>query len=189
MFIDYVPLMLINMAAGLFLLATCLIKGFEFIPDKMWASGFLMSSLIALLCGFHMIFNWPLPGSYNVAFGEMSVLLGILFLGSSISIGKGWDLMPVIVYAFFAGFAAVIAGLRIISLGMTREPILSGAGFILSGLSGMCLPLLYCQRKQFLRWFIIIFLVSASAIWLRTGYMAIWSHLSDLSKWIPATMR
>ena len=189
MFIDYVPLMLVNMAAGLFLLACCLMKGFEAVPDKPWATGFLMPALIALGCGFHMIFNWPLPGSYNVAFGEMSVLLGILFLGASLSVAKGWDLGPVIMYGFFAGLAAIVIGIRIFILGMTREPLLSGIGFVLTGLSGVTIPLLYIVRKQALRWLIIFFLISASLIWLRAGYMAFWSHLSDLSKWAPLTMR
>lgn len=189
MFIDYVPLMLINMAVGLMLLAGCLIKGFDLIPDKMWISGFFMSSLIALGCGFHMTFTWPLPGSYNVAFGEMSVFLGVLFLGAVISIAKGWNLLPVIIYGFFSGLAAVIVGTRIINLSMTREPFISGTGFILSGLSGMLLPLLYWRRKQVIRWLIVLFLISAGLIWLRIGYMAFWSHLSGSSKWLPAAMR
>src|SRR3990167_8018473 len=97
MFIDYVPLMLINMSAGLFLLAYCLKIGSKPI-GKEWSAGFLMSGLVALICGFHMVFNWPLPGSYNVAFGELSVLLGILFAGAGIAIARGWDLSPVIMY-------------------------------------------------------------------------------------------
>ena len=189
MFIDYVPLMLINMAGGLCLLAACLRKASNPVVEKHWASGFFMSGAVALACGFHMIFNWPLPGSYNVAFGELSVLLGILFAGAGIAIARGWNLFPVIMYGFFAGIAAVIVGFRIITLDMTREPFLSGIGFILTGLAGILLPLAYWIRKQFFRWLIILCLVSAAVIWLRTGYMAFWSHLSDLSKWVPATMR
>src|SRR3990167_4250520 len=86
MFIDYVPLMLINMASGLCLLAACLRKANNPVVEKHWASGFLMSGAVALACGFHMVFNWPLPGSYNVAFGELSVLLGILFAGDRKSV-------------------------------------------------------------------------------------------------------
>ena len=61
MFIDYVPLMLINMAGGLCLLAACVGKANNSVVEKHWASGFLMSGVVALACGFHMVFNWPLP--------------------------------------------------------------------------------------------------------------------------------
>lgn len=189
MFIDYVPLMLINMGAGLFLLACCLKKSFDSLIEKRWAAGFLMPGAVALICGLHMIFTWPLPGSYNVAFGEMSVLLGILFLGAGLSVGMQWNLGPVLIYGFFAGVGACVVGIRFINLGLTREPLLSGLGFILTGLSGVILPVLYLGRSKILRWLIIIFLVSASIIWLRTGYKAYWGHLSDLSRWAPLTIK
>lgn len=190
MFIDYVPLMLINMAAGLFLLAGYVYKGIDSFDQKKWVAGFLMSGLIALICGLHMSWNWPLPGSYNVAFGELSVLLGILFLGAGLSLSKGWKLFSVGLYSVFAGIAAVIVGLRIINLKMTQEPLLSGIGFILAGLSGiLILPIMYLPRNRGLRILIAILLVSAAIIWLRTGYKAYWSHLGSLAQWKPLLMR
>jgi uncharacterized membrane protein len=47
-------------------------------------------------------------------------------------------LVTVTIYAFFAGVAAILVGLRIINLGLTTQSILSGLGFILSGLGGVC---------------------------------------------------
>lgn len=190
MFIDYISLMLINMSAGLILLAWHLYEGFDSPDQKKWAPGFAATGAIALVNGLHMTWNWPLPGSYNVAFGEMSVLFGILFLSASLALAKGWDISPVGVYAFFAGLAAVIIGIRIVDLKLTQEPGLSGIGFVLSGSSAiMIAPVLYLKQNKTLRLFVAGMLVIAALIWLRTGYKAYWAHLGSLADWKPLVMR
>lgn len=190
MFIDYIPLMLINMAAGLVMLASYLYYGLDAADKKAWASGFAIVGAVGAICGYHMTFTWPLPGSYNVAFGETSILFGILFLGASLSLARGWELVSLGIYSLFAGLTAIIVGMRIINLGLTREPLLSGIGFILTGLSGiLVLPVLYLRTNKTLRILVAVLLIVAAVIWLRTGYKAYWSHLSDLSKWLPHTMR
>ena len=190
MFIDYVPLLLINMAVGLILLAGYLLRGIDSAGQKNWACGFLISGIVALIFGAHMAITWPLPGSYNVAFGQMSVLLGVLFLGAGLSLANNWSLFSVATYGFFASIAAVIIGVRIINLKMTQEPLMSGIGFIFTGLSGiLILPAL---KEKKLKWFKVIaaiLLISSSLIWLRTCYSAYWHHLSGMSNWKPLTMR
>ena len=52
MFIDYVPLMLINMASGLCLLAACLRKANNPVVEKHWASGFLCQERLPWRAGF-----------------------------------------------------------------------------------------------------------------------------------------
>lgn len=190
MFIDYVPLMLINMAAGLVLLAGYVHKGIDSSDQKKWAAGFLMSGLVALICGLHMSWNWPLPGSYNVAFGELSVLLGVLFLGAGLSLSKGWSLFSVALYGLFSGITAVVVGVRIINLKMTLEPLLSGMGFILTGSSGiLILPAIHLKHNRGLRILIGFLLIIAAIIWLVTGYKAYWGHLASLAEWKPLLMR
>lgn len=190
MFVNYIPLMLINMVAGLFILASYVYLGLDGTQQKRWIPGFGMTGAIALTTGLHMIFTWPLPGSFNIAFGEMSVLFGILFIGASLSLANEWELLTVTIYAFFAGVAALVIGLRILNLGLTRQPILSAIGFILSGLSGICAaPALYLRTNHTLRLIGSIVLVAAALIWAFTGYMAYWGHLADYSKWVPYPMR
>ena len=190
MFIDYVPLMLINMAAGLVILASYISRFSGNQQDRSWASAFFIVGLVAVICGFHMSFNWPLPGSYNVAFGELSVLLGALFLGAGLSVALGWSLLPLGIYALLAGITAIVVGLRIINLKLTQEPVISGVGFIVTGLSGILMPpAIYFYKNRFLRLLVVILLIAGAFIWLRTGYKAYWSHLSNLSKWIPLLMR
>lgn len=190
MFIDYLSLLLINMAAGLCLLALCVLQGFDDQDQHQWIAGFGISGLIAVIAGFHMTWTWPLPGSYNIAFGEMSILLGGLFLGAACSFAFKWKLTSLAVYAFFSGLASFIIGVRIIHLGLTSNPVLSGIGFIITGLSGMLVaPGLYLHKHKALRVSAAVLLMCAAIIWAFTGYMAYWGHLDRLSKWVPLIMR
>lgn len=190
MFVNYITLMLINMVAGLFLLAYFVYQGLGETNQKRWIPGFGMTGAIALSTGLHMIWNWPVSGSFNIAYGEMTVLFGILFITASISLAAGWDLFTVAIYAFFAGVASLLIGLRIINLGLTRQPILSGIGFILTGLAGICAaPALYLQANRTLRLVGAVVLIAAALIWALTGYMAYWGHLESYMKWVPSTMK
>jgi putative membrane protein len=179
MFIDYVTLMLMNMTAGLVILACFLWNDAALAENRpRWAPAFAMPGLVATVCGFAMTFSWPLPNPYNIMFGEMSVLLGVLFLAAAWSLAKGWDLLPLGIYALLAGAAAVLLGIRIIGLGLTANPPLSGAGFILTGLGGVfALPALVFLKQAWLRRFGSILLLAAAAIWAWTGCLAYWMHL------------
>jgi putative membrane protein len=79
MFIDYVSLMLINLAAGLALLGAYVYFGLGKSNQRRWIPGFSVVGAIALVTGLHMTFTWSIPGSFNIAFGETTVLFGILF--------------------------------------------------------------------------------------------------------------
>lgn len=191
MFIDYITLMLINMVAGLCLLAYYVYTGLENAHQKRWIPGFGIVGAIALTTGLHMIFTWPIRGSFNIAFGEMSVLFGILFVGTSIAIAQGWELITLAIYSFFAGLAAIVVGCRILNLGLTNQPLLSSIGFILTGMGGVCaLPtLLFFRENRVWRLVGVFVLGAAAVIWALTGYLAYWSHLESFQQWVPPTMR
>ena len=190
MFIDYITLMLINMVAGLFLLAYYVYQGLDDTHQKRWIPGFGMTGGIALATGLHMIWTWPIIGSFNIAFGETTVLFGILFIGAAVALAQGWDLLTIAIYAFFAGIAAIVVGLRIINLGLTRQPLLSGMGFILTGLGGVfAAPTLYLKTNRTWRLLGAAVLIVAALIWALTGYLAYWEHLDSFQKWTPAPMR
>jgi putative membrane protein len=182
MFIDYVTLMLINMTAGLFILALFLLKDIDRQNNQFWAPAFALPGMIAVICGFAMTFSWPLPKPYNIAYGETSVLLGFLFLAAALSIAKRWELFPLGIYAFFAGLAAVFIGIRIIDLSLTSEPLISGIGFILTGSGGVFAEIIILNRsRKWLRIVAAAILIAAAIIWARTGYLAYWMHLNTNS--------
>jgi putative membrane protein len=185
LFIDYVPLMLLNMAAGLFVLGYYACCGIGGEHQTRWAPAFGMTGLIALACGLHMVWNWPLPGSYNVAFGEMSVLLGVLFLGAAWAVAKGWNLHVVVVYGIFASLAAILIGARITDLELTQTPRLTYAGFLLTGLGGILFALVVFLGNKLLRMVAGAVLAAAALIWLWIGLNAYWGHLLSLKGWLP----
>lgn len=86
--------MLVNLAAGIVMLALCLDTDANRPDRKRWVVGFLMSSALALMTGLHMILTWPLPGSFHILFGETSVFFCILLLGLAFFVCFGLDLSP-----------------------------------------------------------------------------------------------
>lgn len=176
--IDYVTLMLINMSAGFVILALFITIPILEESHQGWSPAFAAPGLVAIITGFVMSFTWPLPSPYNIAFGELSVLLGMLFLAASVCIAKKWDLLPITIFAIFAGITAVVVGIRFIDLGLSKTPVLSGIGFILPGIGGICSPLAVKFKKiTSLRISGAILLFASAAIWLYVGYYAYWSHL------------
>jgi putative membrane protein len=176
--IDYVTMMLINMTGALVILSLFLLKGLDEKDRENWAPAFAICGLVAVVCGFVMTFTAPLPKPYNTAYGEMSVFFGVLFLGAAWTLAKGWNLLPLSIYAFFAGSVAMLLGVRIIHLSLTQVPLLSGVGFILTGLGGVMSGLVLWQHKiKLLRILGALAMLAAAAIWALTGYMAYWMHL------------
>jgi putative membrane protein len=185
MFIDYVALMLVNISASLILLALMVLKFLD-ADSRRIAPGFLVTGFIAAATGLHMIFNWPLPSSYNIAFGELSVMFGVLIFTGGLALIRGWDLLSLSIFAVFGGLASVVVGIRIAQRGMTDSPPLAAAGFILTGLAGvLSLPLYATRTSRFLRVVLILILVAAAADWAFIGFGAYWKHLESFSGWKP----
>ena len=177
-FIDYVTLMLVNMTAGLVILACFLWTDITAENRHRWALAFAVPGLVATICGFAMTFSWPLPHPYNIMYGETSVMLGLLWLATAWSLSKGWNLTPLGIYALVAGAVAILIGIRIIDLGMTLKPMLSGMGFILTGLGGVFAPAgLIFVKHVWLRRAGSLLMLAAAVIWALTGYMAYWMHV------------
>jgi putative membrane protein len=174
MFIDYLTLMLINLVGGLVVLAGWI----YFDPDgkdtRRWVPGLLMSGGIGLITGLHMILTWPLPGSFNILFGEMSVFFAVLLLG----------------VAFCIWFAVDMVGVQVILLGLTKSPALTGVGFIWMGIVGVCaVPMLTLRRSQAFRVFGAVGLVIAALLWAISGYSAYWGHVEPFAKWKPLSLQ
>ncbi len=91
---------------------------------------------------------------------------------------RGWSLLPLSIYAFFAGWAAVVIGVRIIHLGLTPAPLVPGAGFILTGLGGVFAGLvLWKHEAKALRLAGVLVMLAAAGIWAFTAVMAYWGHM------------
>lgn len=190
MFIDYLTLIMINMVAGTALLAYYLWRGLDEENQRPYAAAFLGVGLVALITGLHLSFNWPLPGSYNIGYGEATTLFGVVFLTTGLALWQGWSLIPVAIYAFFAGIDAIIVGVRIFSLQLTKEPLLSAVGFILAGLGGMAAApfFLWFRDNRTVRLIGVFLLVGTALMWSVTFYGALWDHMESFQDWVPPTM-
>lgn len=189
MFTDYITLLLTNMAAGLVVLAAFFLWGLGREGERSWAPALAIVGLVAVIGGLHMALTWPIPklpsvnlAWANAAYGEMSVLLGVAFLGAAAAVAKGWSLAGVALYGCLAGLAAAVLGVRIMVLGLSQAPILTGVGFLATGLAGT-LSLLIVLRPgvRALRVLGALDLAASAAIWFLTAFLAYWGHLARWS--------
>ena len=158
--------------------------------QRPYAAAFFIVGLVGLVTGLELAFTWPLPGSFNVGYGDAATLFGAVFLAASISLWQGWDLIPVTIYAFFAGIDAIIVGFSLYANKLGQEPVVAAIGFILAGLGGLgAFPFfMWFKDNKAVRWLAIIVLLVAAAIWAVTFYSALWAHMMAFAKYVPATM-
>jgi len=184
--IDYVTLMLVNQVAGLVLLACWLFFDADSPRERRWVPGLAMAGFLSLATGLHMVFTWPLPGAFNILYGEMAVFFGILLLGLVFVLVAGLDLLPVAIYAAFAGLAAVLVGIQVYQLGLTHNPPLSGTAFVWMGVIGLvAVPMLRLRGLPAFRVFGAVGLLIGAVLWGVVGYMAYWHHVAPATQWKP----
>ena len=190
MFIDFLTLVMINLVAGTVLLAYYLWRGIDEADQKGYAAAFFGVGLVSLVTGLQISFTWPLPGSYNVGYGDATTLFGVVFLATSFALYFGSSLLPVSIYSFFAALHAIIVGARIYTLQLTKEPVVSAIGFILAGLSGLgVFPfLMWFRENKMVRYVGVALLLATALVWGVTLYGSIWGHMESFAKWVPATM-
>jgi putative membrane protein len=190
-FIDFLTLVMINLVAGTVLLAYYLYRGIDEKDQRPYAAAFFITGLVCLICGFQISFTWPLPGAYNVGYGDTTVLFGAVFLATAIALSQGWSLVPVSIYAFFAAIDAIIVGVRIFSLQLTKEPVISAVGFVLAGVAGLgVFPFLTQYRdNKVVRWLGVLLLAATAVLWGITFYGSLWGHMASFAQWAPATMQ
>lgn len=185
MFIDYLALMLINMVIALVLFAWFFFKHLEE-GRKVMAPGFLMTGFISIVTGFFTITHWPLPSSYNVVYGEPAVLFGVLFFTAGLALLFDWDLTSLGIFAFISGVVAVIVGIRMLTLNMSKEPAVTMLGFLLTGIVGIAaLPGYWLRKYPIIRILVALAALGAAVIWAINGFGAYWGHPASFIKYAP----
>ncbi len=184
-FIDWLSLLLVNMMVALVLHALFMGRFIEKEPKKI-IPGFLLTGAIALIAGFRMVFNWPLPGPYNIIYGELSVLFGGFLFMAGLAVAFGWDLITIGIYALFGGAVSVLLGIRILNLNLTSEPLVAAAGFIITGATAiLTLPALAWPKMKWLRLLVALGALVSALIWILVGFPAYWAHIEAFAKWVP----
>lgn len=186
MFVDYLAVMLINLGAGLALLAHYLYVKPEKEARKSWAAGFFAVGLLGLLTSLPMVLTWPLPGGFNVAYGEPGLFFSVLFLAAAMTLIFEWEPLIPAIYGFFGAIYAIVIGIRIENLHLGSNPFAALMGFLLTGIGGMLvLPAIQWRNTRTLTVLTAVILGLAALLWLYTGYDAGWGHVADFAKWVP----
>jgi putative membrane protein len=188
MFVDYLTIMLADLAAALFLFALYMVFFFEKDSKKV-VPGFLLTGGLGLVTGLAMILTWPLPGSSNILFGEPMVLLGAVFFVAGLCLQYGWNLLTVGIFAVGAGAVAILLGLKILAANLTKEPLIAGIGYILAGAAAvLSLPAIGFPKMKWIRWVAAAVAVVAAGIWVFTAFSSYWAHIDSFSSWKPDSM-
>lgn len=189
MFIDYLAVMLVNLGAGLALLAHYLYVRPAPKVRRSWAAGFFAVGLLGILTSLPMVLTWPLPGGYNVAYGEPGLFFSVLFIAAGLTLTFEWEPLIPAIYGFFGAIFAIVIGIRIQDLKLGSHPTVALLGFVLTGLGGLLvLPAIQWRDKRALSTITAVILGLAAIVWLFTGYEAGWGHILDFAKYLPPTM-
>ena len=189
MFIDYLAVMLINLGAGLALLAHYLYVKPPKETRKSWAAGFFAVGILGILTALPMVLTWPLPGGFNVAYGEPALYFATLFLAAGLTLTFEWEPLIPAIYGFFGAIYAIVIGLRIQDLKLGAQPTVALIGFLLTGIGGLLvLPTIQWRDNKQLALLTAIILGLAAIVWLFTGYDAGWGHILEFGKYLPPGM-
>jgi putative membrane protein len=191
---DFLALMLINLVAGFFLLAHFVFRALgkpeAEVDYRHWVPGFAIIGLIAFLSGLVMSFAWPLSGSYNIAYGDTSVLFGGLYLAASLAFAQRLRFESLSVFAVIAGVVVIVIGARFLDLGMSKHPAVTGAGFIVSGVVAIMaaggLTFERARHNSYFRLVFALFALAAAVIWAINAFDAYWGHLASFSTYKPS---
>lgn len=96
----------------------------------------ILGSFIMIM-GYYGEMVWPLPGSYNILFGDPFILLGLVITAIAVALGLKQKLQLVGVLAFFSGLIAIYYGANAYLQGMTSEPLAMFGMYLAFGLTGV----------------------------------------------------
>ncbi|EQD45294.1 membrane protein containing DUF981, partial [mine drainage metagenome] len=94
MFVDTLTVMLIGLAMGLALGAFYFF--FRAREDEKMLNSLIVPAFVVglfdFIAGFIMSFSWPLPGAYNLLFGDPLLLFGLIMIMTSVAYYKKMNL-------------------------------------------------------------------------------------------------
>jgi uncharacterized membrane protein len=133
------------------------------------------------LSGVTISFTWPFTlsgGVYNVLFGGIATMGGVVLLAVSIALFINADLRPVTYLAAAAGLYSVIDAYAIINYGLTNAPLLSALGYLsFAAPAFLSVPAAHSENKTW-RWLFTIFAVLFAVAWVYQAANFTIAHLN-----------
>ncbi len=190
-FIDPLTVMLLSLGMSALLLALYYFKVGSGKKDisSLVVPAFILG-LFNAVSGFLMSFTWPLPGSYNMLFGDPLLVLGLLMIAGSYMISKGMDMKVLSLLGFLLGVYLIVGMIGITQFGMeSGNDWLTATGlYAFSMLAAIFSPILYLKPKgsgKYAYYFEVFLLVVVMLFALLIGYMGLDEHLGAFSTYFP----
>ena len=190
-FIDPLTVMLLSLGMSALLLALYYFKVGSGKKDisSLVVPAFILG-LFNAVSGFLMSFTWPLPGSYNMLFGDPLLVLGLLMIAGSYMISKGMDVKALSLLGFLLGIYLLVGMIGITRFNMeTGNDWLTATGLYgFSMLAAIFSPILYLKPKgsnRYAYYFEVFLLVVVMLLALLIGYMGFYEHLGAFSTYFP----
>ena len=138
-------------------------------------------------CGFYLFlsgvaisFIWPFALSgevYNVLFGGIATLGGLVLLAGALALFLNANLRPVTYLAAVAGLYSVVDAYAIVTNGLTSSPLLAALGYLsFAAPASLSIPAAHSQSKIW-RWLFTISAIIFAAAWLYQAANFTLAHL------------
>ncbi len=184
-YVDSLTVMLLSLGlSSLFLALYLLGKGM----NKKWISS-IVPPIFALgffdfISGFLMSFMWPLPGAYNMLFGDPILVLGLIMMVGAYMHIKNISINSLSIFGFFLGIylAVEAAGMVAFNLESGQYFLPAFSLYIFAALSGIFSPLVYANAKgsgRYAYYFLFVLLLITAFLAFFIGYAGIFSHLGS----------
>jgi len=127
-------------------------------------------------CGFYLLvsglaisFKWPFTisnGVYNVLFGGIATLGGLVLLAGVTTVILKADLRPVTYFAAVAGLYSVTDAYAIYKYSLTSSPLLAALGYLsFAAPAFLSVPAAQSKNKTWV-WLFVLFALIFAAAWL-----------------------
>jgi uncharacterized membrane protein len=138
-------------------------------------------------CGFYLFlsgvaisFMWPFVisnGVYNVLFGGIATLGGLVLLAGASALFLNADLRPATYLAAVAGLYAVVDAYAILSNGLTSSPLLAALGYLsFTAPAFLSVPAAHSKSRAW-RWLFTVFALVFAGAWLYQAANFTLAHL------------
>jgi putative membrane protein len=184
-YVDALAVMLLSLGLSSLLIALYFLgRGL----NKKWVSELTVPAFALgffnFASGFLMSVTWPLPGAYNMLFGDPLLMLGIVMMAGAYMAWKNINLNILSIFGFFIGIYIAVGALAMVNFGLeSGVHFLPSFGlYVFAALSGIFSPLMYAKAKGagkygYLLLFVLLLITAFLAFLI--GYTGLYGHLQS----------